>query len=95
MDVVEYVAASGLENFDILLYVASDFLRLSKRQNVLGIDSAAPEDKLLPELLFQLFRVHINKADLNGIEDIYPVVDKFRDKLITGAAGMIPDFGIG
>ena len=70
VDVVEYIAAVEFEDFEICLYVVSDFVRVSERQDVLGVNAAAPEDKLLSELTLQSFWFHIRQADLNGIKNI-------------------------
>lgn len=52
VDVIEDVAATGFEYLDIFSHVLGDFGRLGKGQDVLGINTASPEDKLFAKGLF-------------------------------------------
>ncbi|GAJ03112.1 unnamed protein product, partial [marine sediment metagenome] len=45
VNVIEDVAAPGLENFEVLPDVPPYFVRRGKGKNVLSIDSAAPENQ--------------------------------------------------
>jgi len=45
MNIIENIATAGLEYFNILSYMFSDFLRTCKGQNMLRIYAPAPEDQ--------------------------------------------------
>jgi len=67
VDTIEDVAATGFEGLDVLFDVLADFGRFGERQDVLGIDCAAPEGKPLAVFGLEVFGVHIVCANLDGI----------------------------
>ncbi len=95
VDVIEHVAATGLEGRDIFAHVFSDFLWCPCGQDVLGINATTPEDEVFAEGCLEVCGVHVGGADLHGIEDIYAIVHQFRNVCTAGAAGVIPDLGLG
>ena len=93
VDVVEHVAAAGLEGLHVAAHVLADRFRVGVRQHVLGVDAAAPENQSVAEAGLQIGRVHVGGADLHRVEDVDAVVQQFGDVALARAAGVIPDLG--
>jgi len=72
----KYKPATWRQVIDAAFHFVDHFLRFAKRQNMLGIHSAAPKHDIPSKFGFQLLRIHAFCRNLHWIEDIKADIDQ-------------------
>src|SRR5579859_4645159 len=91
MNRIEDKTAPGGEDFATAQDLFADFGRGAEGENFLGVDSAAPENELLPECGLELLRLHAGGGALHGVDDVNSDFDKGGQELGNRSAGMLED----
>ena len=70
MNRIKHISATFTKDLDISLNLPPYLIRCTKRQHALCIDATAPKSNLITKTVFQFLRIHINRRNLDGIENI-------------------------
>src|SRR5690349_5552442 len=81
VDRVENKSSTGHQVLQAFAYIEAYFVRsMSFVEGVLRIHAAAPETNVLSKITLQRCRIHIRRADLDGIENIHADLDQIGNQ---------------